>query len=271
MTSPPLNTDAVPRHRARTWWAHLSGIAACFVFLIPLAWMFLMSGGYTEVLSDTIDGTTPMFALYTRNTLVVALLSTPGMVLSSAVSAYGFARIRWPGRDAVFFLVLATMMIPFPILMAPLYLIFRDFGWIGTFRPLWIPAWFGAAFNIFLLRQFFRSLPRELDDAARIDGCSHLGIFVRIILPLAIPALAIVGVLHFIFVWNDFIAPLVFLTHQDQFTLSLGLARYQSQLGGVRMEELLAAAGLTILPVLVLFMVAQEAFSIRGFEGGLKD
>src|SRR5205814_132569 len=132
-----------------------------------------------------------------------------GMVLSSSVVAYGFSRIRWRGRDAVFTLVLATMMIPFTVIMAPQYLLFKHLGWIGSLRPLWVPAWFGGAFSIFLLRQFFLGIPRELDEAAQIDGCSSWGTFWRVIVPLSRPALAVVALFHFIYVWNDFLAPLI--------------------------------------------------------------
>ncbi|MEO0513305.1 MAG: carbohydrate ABC transporter permease [Planctomycetota bacterium] len=260
--------DRHTRKGGRLRFVLLAAVAA--VLLSPLAWMVSRSGMYGEVLSDRIDGEVPRFALHTRNTLLIALLSTPGMVLSSAVVAYGFSRVRWRGREAVFFFVLATMMIPFPILMAPLYLIFRELGWLGSFKPLWVPAWFGAAFNVYLLRQFFNGIPRELDEAARIDGCGHVGIFLRVILPLSKPALVMVAVFHFLYVWNDFLAPLVFLLHQDQFTLALGLSRYQSTLGGVRMEELLAASTLTIVPVMVLFFVAQRAFIRVGAGSGIK-
>jgi len=159
------------------------------------------------------------FPLYLRNTLLVAVLGVSGMVFSSAIVAYGFSRIRWRGRGPVFVFVLATMMIPFPVLMGPMFVIFRELGWIGTFKPLWAPAFFGGAFNIFLLRQFFLTIPKELDESARIDGCGHWSIFWRIILPLSRPALAVVALFHFIFVWNDFLGPLIFLNHRDMFTL----------------------------------------------------
>src|SRR5688500_446687 len=167
------------------------------------------------------------FPVYLRNTLVVDALSVTGMTLSSAIVAYGLARIRWRGRRLVFASVLVTMMIPFPALMAPLYIVFRELGWIGTLKPLWVPAWFGGAFNIFLLRQFYMGIPRELDEAARMDGLGHWGTFWRVIVPLSRPALAVVALFHFIYVWNDFLGPLIFLTHREDFTLALGLQLYQ--------------------------------------------
>src|SRR4030095_5042117 len=133
------------------------------------------------------------FLRYGKNTLYIAILSVLGVVLSNSLVAYGFARIRWPRRDIAFGLTIATMMIPFPVLMVPVYVIFKSLGWVGSPKPLWVPAFFGSAFNIFLLRQFFMSLPFELSDAARIDGCSEFRIFREIILPLAKPALAVVA------------------------------------------------------------------------------
>ncbi|MGE3109128.1 MAG: carbohydrate ABC transporter permease [Phycisphaerales bacterium] len=221
---------------------------------------------YQSVWTDS----TVQFPLYLRNTLIVAALSVVGMTLSSSLIAYGLARIRWRGRGAVFFTVIATMMIPFPVLMAPLYLVFRELGWIGSLRPLWVPAWFGGAFNIFMLRQFFRGIPREIDEAARLDGCSHLGIFWRMILPLSRPALAVVALFHFIYVWNDFLAPLIFLTHRDQFTLALGLQLYQSQSGQTPWNLLMAASTLVVAPLILLFVLTQRTF-VRGVSSeGLK-
>ncbi len=193
------------------------------------------------------------------------------MVLSSAVVAYGFSRIAWRGRGAMFTLVLATMMIPFPVVMAPLYVIFKELGWIGTLRPLWVPAWFGGAFNIFLLRQFFMGIPRELDEAARLDGCGHWRIFWRIVVPLSRPALLVVGLFHFIYVWNDFLAPLIFLTHRDDFTLALGLQLYQSKAGNTPWNHLMAASTMVVAPVLLLFLLAQRSFVQSIAAQGLKE
>jgi len=210
------------------------------------------------------------FPLYLRNTLIVAILSVVGMVISSAIVAYGFARIPWRGRGFAFFIVLATMMIPFPVVMAPLFVVFSELGWIGSLKPLWVPAWFGSAFNIFLLRQFYLGIPKELDEAARIDGCTHWGIFWRIILPLSKPALAVVALFHFTYVWNDFLGPLVFLTHQDDFTLALGLQLYQSKAGNTPWNLLMAASTMVVAPVLLLFFLTQRTF-VRGIATeGLK-
>jgi multiple sugar transport system permease protein len=222
---------------------------------------------YSEMLNS--PGTD--FPLYLRNSIIVATLSVAGMVLSSAAAAYGFSRLRWRGRDALFLLVLATMMIPFTVLMAPQYVLFKHLGWIGTFKPLWVPAWFGGAFSIFLLRQFFLGIPRELDEAARIDGCSHAGVFRHVILPLSIPALTVVALLQFIASWNDFAGPLIFLNHQSKYTLALGLQMYQSQQTRTPWNLVMAASVLTILPVFLLFLVAQRALIEGVASQGLKE
>jgi multiple sugar transport system permease protein len=200
------------------------------------------------------------FLEYGKNTLYIAILSVLGSLLSNSLVAYGFARVSWPGRNVAFALTIATMMIPFPVLMVPVYVLFKTLGWVGSPKPLWVPAFFGHAFNIFLLRQFFLSLPFELSDAARIDGCSELQIFRRVILPLAKPALAVVALFNFMHVWNDFLGPLMYLTDQKAYTLAYGLQAYQSQHGGTQWGLLMAAATLVVLPVVVVFFFAQKTF-----------
>jgi multiple sugar transport system permease protein len=210
-------------------------------------------------------GRTITFLTYLTNTLLVALLGVTGTVLSSAFVAYGLSRIQWKGREALFNITLSTMMVPFPVLMIPLYSVFRALGWIGTLMPLWVPAFFGGAFNIFLLRQFFMTIPNELSEAARIDGCSEIAIFFRVILPLARPALSVVALFHFLFVWNDFLGPLIFLTKPETFTMGLGLQQYQSQNGGSEHHLLMGASALLVLPIIVLFFFAQKTF-IQGIS-----
>ena len=227
--------------------------------------------GYHELTLLGARVRVPMFVVYVYNTLVVAVLGMIGVVFSSALVAYGFSRIRWRGRDTCFLITLSTMMIPFAVTMIPLYGIFRALGWIGTLKPLWVPAFFGGAFNIFLLRQFFLTIPQDLSDAARIDGCSEFGIFWRIILPLSKPALAVVALFHFMWAWRDFMAPLIYLTKKETYTLSLGLHFYQSQHGGSEWHYLMAASTLMILPVIVLFFFTQRTFiqgiSTTGMKG----
>lgn len=200
------------------------------------------------------------FWRFLGNTLVVCVLGVIGTVLSNAIIAYGFARVKWRGRDAFFSLTLATLMVPFPVMMVPLYGVFRELGWIGTLLPLWVPAFFGSAFNIFLMRQFFLGIPEELSEAARIDGSSEWTIFWRIILPLSKPVLAASAVFHFLYAWNDFMGPYLYLTKKETFTLSLALQAYQAQNGGVQWHYLMAASTVTILPVIVLFFFAQRTF-----------
>jgi len=171
----------------------------------------------------------------------------------------------------LFAATLATMMIPFPVLMVPIYSFWRALGWIGTFKPLWVPAWFGNAFNIFLLRQFFRTIPLELSEAARIDGCSEWGIFRQVVLPLAKPALAVVALFHFMYTWRDFLGPLIYLMDQRTFTLSLGLQFYQSQHGGTQWHLLMAASTIVVAPVIILFFFTQKQFiqgiAVTGIKG----
>ncbi len=203
------------------------------------------------------------FWTFFGNTLLVCVLGVIGTVLSNALVAYGFARLRWRGRDAFFALTLATLMVPAPVLMVPLFSLFQGLGWIGTLLPLWVPAFFGSAFNIFLMRQFFRTLPLELSEAARLDGASELRIFWQVILPLSRPVLAVAALFHFLHTWNDFLGPLLYLTRKHTFTLGLALQNYQTTHGGVQWHFLMAASCVTILPVVVLFFFAQKTF-IRG-------
>ncbi len=220
----------------------------------------------TGVSEDTVVS----FRTFLRNTLLVCVLGVIGSVFSNALIAYGFTRIRWRGRDTLFALTLATMMVPFPVLMVPLYGVFKTLGWIGTLRPLWVPAFFGNAFNIFLMRQFFRTIPEELSEAARIDGCSEWGIFWRIILPLSRPVLAVVALFHFLWAWNDFMGPLLYLTRKHTFTLALALQNYQTQHGGVQWHLLMAASVVVVLPIIILFFFTQKTF-IKGIAtSGIK-
>lgn len=220
--------------------------------------------------AGVLDSDSADFPTYYRNSIVVALASATLMTLSSAFVAYGFARIEWRGRELAFAVVLGTMMVPFTVVMAPQYLLFKHLGLIGSLLPLWLPSAFGGAFSIFLLRQFFAQVPRELDEAARIDGCGHLGIFLRVLLPNATPALAAVFLLQFVAAWNDFVGPLVFLNHQEQFTLALGLQMYQSSHGGTPWSLLMAACVLTVGPVLLVFALFQRAFTESVATRGLK-
>ena len=194
-----------------------------------------------------------------QNTLIIALLSVIGTTLSSSLIAYGFARLRWPGRDWLFGLVLATMMLPNAVTMMPRFLIFRSLHWVDTLYPLWVPAFFGAAFNIFLLRQFFLGIPQELEDAAKIDGCSYFGTYARVMLPMVKPALAAVAIMTFIASWQDFLGPLIYISSPEKMPLSYVLQLFNSAHGG-EPGMLMAATTLVMLPVIVLFFFTQRYF-----------
>lgn len=210
------------------------------------------------------------FGRYIFNTLLIVFLNEVAIVGSASLCAYGFARIRFPGRDFWFGIVLATMMVPYFVLMIPQFVIFSRLGWTDSYLPLTVPFFFGGgAFNIFLLRQFFRTLPPELADAARIDGCDELRIYWRIFMPLAKPALITVAIFTFLNGWNDFIGPLLYINSPDKFTVAIGLATFRSVMR-TRWDLLMAASTAMILPVVVLFFFAQRYF-IQGIVlSGLK-
>ncbi len=205
----------------------------------------------------------PVSALvFLKNSIVLSVLVTVGTVLSSAVVAYPFARLRFPGRRPMFLLILATMMIPGQVTMIPLFMIFSKLGWVNTYLPLVVPAYFGDAYYIFLLRQFFATIPREMDDAAKIDGCGPVGLFFRIIMPLARPALGVTAIFSFSGMWNAFMGPLIYLNRMEQFPLALGLRAFQSGPGSrsISWESLMAISVLMTVPVLLLFFVAQRSY-----------
>ena len=203
------------------------------------------------------------FVLFFRNTVVIATLSTFGTLLSSSLVAYAFARLRFRGRDRLFVLLLSTMMLPDIVTMIPTYVLYKHLHWVDTFNPMIVPAFFGGgAFNIFLLRQFFMGIPRELDEAAILDGANQSVIFWRIILPNSGAALATVGIFAFIFNWRDFMRPLLYLNAPEKQTLELGLRTYQS-LNQEKWELLMAGSVLVMIPLLVLFLLGQRYF-VRG-------
>lgn len=211
------------------------------------------------------------FHLYVKNTLIIVLLNEIAVLWSASFCAYGFARIQFQGRDFWFGVVLATMMVPYFVLMVPTFVIFSRLQWIDTFLPLTVPAFFGGgAFNIFLLRQFFRTIPAELADAARIDGCSEFGIYARIMLPLAKPALTTVAIFTFLGGWNDFIGPLLYLNSPEKFTVSIGLATFRSAMYTPRWNLMMAASAAMVFPVILVFFLAQRYFVQGIVMSGLK-
>jgi multiple sugar transport system permease protein len=200
------------------------------------------------------------FHIYIKNTLIIVLLNEIAILWSASFCAYGFARIRFPGRDFWFGMVLAVMMIPYVVLMVPQFVIYSRLHWTDSFLPLTVHFFFGGgAFNIFLLRQFFRTIPEELADAARIDGCSEYGIYWRIFMPLAKPALVTVAIFTFLNGWNDFLGPLLYINSPERFTVSIGLSTFRSVMR-TRWDLLMAATTATTLPVVILFLAAQRYF-----------
>jgi multiple sugar transport system permease protein len=263
-----------------------------FLFALPLVWMVVTSlkpldetmtsppkwipdkiqvSNYSDAVTYGSKelGYIP-FLRYAQNSVLLAILCITGSVISNSLVGYAFGCLDWKGKRWLFALTLATMMVPGPILIVPLYKLFRDFGWIGTFRPLWVPTFFGSAFNIFLLRQFFMAIPKELSEAAVLDGASPFGVFLKVIIPLAKPALTVVAVFTFLWSWNDFLGPLLYLTDQRNFTVSLGLQAFQNQHTGTPWNLLMAASLMVIAPVIVVYFVAQKAFVQGMSTTGLK-
>lgn len=216
----------------------------------------------------TIQGVN--FTTYLVNTLFVSILACVGATLSSALVAFAFARLRFPGREFLWYICLATMMVPAQVTMIPQFVFFKTLGWYDTFWPLIIPAWLGGgAFNIFLMRQFFMTIPYEMDEAAKIDGCSNFGVFWRILLPLCKPALTTVTVFAFVYNWNDFLNPLIYLDSNNKKTLAIGLTNFVS-LYGQDYHLLMAASLIITIPIALMFLVGQRYF-IQGIATtGLK-
>ncbi len=243
------------------------------VYTLPPVWIPVPAHFYNFVDGWTrLDFNTMAINSIFRYTIPVVV----GTVLSSTVVAYGFAKIKWPGRDIVFFLCMMTMMLPWQVTMVPLFVVFKNFGWINSYRPLVVPAFFGSAYFIFLLRQFFLSIPEELSDAARIDGATEIGILFRIILPLAKPALAVVALFTFIGTWNNYLGPLIYINQDHLFPLALGvqrLNRIANSMGtsGNAYPHLMAVSTIIALPIILLFFLAQRTFiegiSLTGLKG----
>ncbi len=199
------------------------------------------------------------FDRYYLNTTIITVLSVIGQVSSSAVVAYGFARFRFPGRGIMFLIVLSTLMIPFHMLIIPRFILFKYLGWLDTFLPLIVPNFFGGAFSIFLLRQYFLTIPLDLDEAAKMDGASAFQIFMRIIMPLARPALGAVAVFEFMSTWNDFLGPLIYLSSDRNYTVSIGLAAFRNDYF-TAWHLYMAAAAVAMLAPLAVFFLAQKYF-----------
>lgn len=225
-------------------------------FAFPPQWLPkpAMWSNYLEVFQSL------PFARFVFNSLLVAGVSTIGQVLTGSLVAFGFAQVRFPGRDALFLVCLTSIMLPEAVLLVPTFLLFRYLGWIDSFLPLIVPAWFGGrAFYIFLARQFFRSLPQELFDAARVDGCSTWRLWWNIAMPLAKPMIITVALLRFLADWNDFMGPLLYLNSMENRTLAVGLYTFLTQYGG-EWNYLMAATTLMAMPLLIVFLFTQRFF-----------
>ncbi len=249
--------------------------AGAFILMVPFAWMlstslkrpgavFLFPPQWIPkpiVWSNYPQAWSYLpFNLFLKNTLIITATTVVGATLSSAVVGYSFARLRWIGRDIMFMVVLATMMLPYHVTMIPVFAIWKKLGFVDTLVPLIVPAFFGGgAFNVFLMRQFFMTIPLELDDAAKIDGCGVLGIFWRIIIPLSKPVVGTVAIFQFLYRWNDFMGPLIYLNTTKKYTLALGLQLFRGQYS-TKWELLMAASVICMLPVLIIYFLAQRYF-----------
>ncbi len=212
----------------------------------------------------------PLFPIYIRNTVFIAAMSVVGVLFSCPLAAYSMARIPWRFREPLFILTIATMMLPAQVTLIPLFIIFKNMGLVGTFYPLILPSFFGNAFFIFLLRQFFMTIPKELSEAARIDGASEFGIYVRIMLPLIKPALATISLFEFINQWKNFLGPLIYLSKAEMYTVSVGLQQYKYEYD-TQWAFLMAASVIVTFPIIVLFFFTQRTFiqgvTLTGIKG----
>ena len=199
------------------------------------------------------------FARWFGNSAIVSVLSSAGVVLSASFVGFGFARLRFPFRNLLFIVVLSTMMLPEHIKLIPTYLLFVQLGWINTVLPLIVPNWFAPPFHVFLMRQFFMTIPQEMDDAAKIDGCGWLGIYGRIHIPLSLPVMGVSAIYQFTFTWNDFLHPLVYLQQVDKYTVALGLRLFEGYMRS-NIQDMMAAALIAVMPTIIIFFIAQRYF-----------
>ncbi len=266
---------------------HAIILTLSLILMIPFAWMISTALKPIEQVFEFPPSIVPRPVLvenfwigwtrvdmtrYLLNTLYIAAVAIIGVTASSALVAYGFARLRAPGKEVLFLLVLSTMMLPQQVTLIPNFLLFKRLGWLNTYAPLLVPAFTGVPYFIFLLRQFYMTVPTELDDAARIDGCSRMGILWRILLPLSKPVLATVAIFVFFNRWNSFLWPLIYLSSPDKYTLAVGLSFFHSQQSGLTYwNHLMAVTVLVAIPPLVVFFVAQRYFvqgiALTGIKG----
>ena len=274
LSQPATGPKTRTRKETQKWVSRLLLILFSIALLLPLYWMVataLKTDQELAVFPPTLFPREPQwrnfaeavnyipFFRFLSNTLTVTVLTVIGSVISNPLIAYGFSRIEWPGRDRVFLLVMATVFIPFPVIIIALFDIFAKLGWINTFLPLVVPMFFGQAFWIFLMRQFLMQIPMEVSDAARIDGANEFQVFSQIVLPLTLPAVGVIGIFAALYAWNDFIGPLIYLQDESKYTLAIGLTFFRSQYD-VQFNLLMAASTLIVLPVVIIFLLFQRAF-----------
>ena len=235
------------------------------VFAFPPDWIPnpAILSNYTYILTEL------PFTRYIYNSAKISSLWTLGIILSSSLAAYAFARVRFWGRETLFIITLAALMIPGQITMIPLYVLMTRIGWVDTHLPLIVPAYLGSAFGIFLIRQYFMTIPQELNDAAKIDGCSHFGIYWRIMMPLAKAVIATLALLSFMGSWNDLLGPVIYLFDEELFTLPLALTRFRGMYY-TAWANMMAGATITLLPILVVFLFTQQYFVQGVVLSGLK-
>jgi len=261
------------KRRIQATTGHALMIAFALMFMLPMLFVLLSSlMTNDQVLSSdfwprpfqwsnypSVWHTIPLW-LYAWNTVQISVMATVGIVVSSIPVAYALARMRWKGRQVVFVIVLSTLMLPYQVTVVPLYVWFSQIHWIPSFKPLIVPAFFGDAFSIFLLRQFFMSVPEDLADAAKVDGASHWQIMTRIMVPLSKSAIAAIALFNFLYNWYDFFGPLLFVGDDPHlFTLALGLSEFRGQ-HHVEFNLIMAASVMFMIPVVVLFFLAQRVF-----------
>jgi len=270
---------------ARTVIIYLALFVISFLFILPFYWMLTASfkplqDVFTVPLRWWPSVWRPMnyidvfrrvpMTLFTFNSVKIGVLATIGVLLSCSLAAYGFARLPIPGKDVIFMILLSTMMIPGEVTLIPVYLIMTRLRLINTHEALYLPAFFGGAYGTFLLRQFFRTLPPELDDAALIDGCGRFGIYLRIYLPLSKPAIATLGVFTFMGNWNDLLGPVIYLNDTEKLTLAVGLTYFRGFYSS-EWHLLMAACVIAVLPILAIYVLAQKYFvqgiALTGLKG----
>ncbi|MBT9778566.1 ABC transporter permease subunit [Clostridium sp. MCC353] len=264
----------------------VGGVAVLMFY--PIIWMFFSSFKETRLVMTTVTQLFPKewtldnyftgwkgfggitFATFFKNSLVITLLSTTGAVLSSSMVAYGFARIQFKGKNALFFCMIITMMLPHQVIMIPQYIIFNMLGWVNTALPIVVPSWFAKAFFIFMIMQFIEGVPRELDEAARIDGCSDYSIFTHIIVPLVRPAMVTCAIFEFYWKWDDYMGSLLYLNSPQKYTVAIALKNFTDPMSSSDYGAMFAMCVLSLLPVIIIFLLLQKYIVEGVASSGIK-